>query len=140
MQSLSGTVGNAVPTVRTVLLVQCNSLTGIVDRNVKRFYEGHALLNILFSPGHIQHEITFLIRSDLRTIHIDDEIVVFNQMVDDRFIALASWKEQHQFLCYGLAHNGFSLITSGFIVVSFGRYAMGSASRKSPRLISSASR
>ncbi len=124
----------------TAFLVHSDSLAGIVDGYIKRFYEVHAFGYIVFGTGDIQHEITFLLRSDLRTIHIDDEIVVFHQMVDDRLLAFAPWKEQHKFLCYGLAHDGFSLTRSGFILVSFGRYAIGSASRKSPRLISSASR
>ena len=140
IQSPGRAIGNAVAAVRTASLVQCYSLAGIVDGDVKGFYEVHAPLDIVFGSGNIQHEIAFLLRSNLRSKHVDDEVVVFDQMVDDGLFAFAFWKEQHQFLCYGLAHDALSLIRSGFILVSFGRYAIGSARRKSPFLISSASR
>jgi hypothetical protein len=79
----------------TAIIVPGHPLAGVVDRDVKSLYEGHAMLNIGFSTGHVQHQITFLFGSNLRTINIDDEIVVFDQMVDDRLLTFTSWKEQH---------------------------------------------
>jgi len=126
--------------MRTFVGIPCYSLAGIVNGHVERVDKLHPCFDIAFGSGNIQNQITLFLRRHLRTIHVHDQIVVLDQMVNDRLFALTFREEQHQLLCYSLGHCGFSLTKSGFIVVSLGRYWIGSARRKSPRLISSASR
>ncbi len=91
-------MGYAVATMRTPFLVSYHPFASRVDGDVKGLYEFHRLFDILFRPGHVQDEIPFLLRRNFRTIYIDHEIVVFHQVVDDRFFALASERTALVFL------------------------------------------
>ena len=77
-QSFGRTVRHTMAAVRTAIIIPDYAYAGEVDGNVEGFYELYALLDFFFRPGYVQNQIAFFLGSNLRTIHIDYEIMVFD--------------------------------------------------------------
>src|SRR3989339_558899 len=140
-QRSGATVWDAVAAMGASFLVAHDPLPGRVDCDVEGLYKIDCAPDRLFRARDIQHEIPFLFRGDLCPIDIDDKLIIFHQVVNDRFVTDAFGKVEHQFSGDGFVfHRRSLLFTSGFIFASLRRGASGAASWKSPLRSSSASR
>ena len=79
-------MGDALATVGATIFIARDALAGRVDGDVEGSDEVQAILDIAFRPRHIQHEVPFLLGRHLRTVDVDDEVVVLDQMIDDRLL------------------------------------------------------
>ena len=73
--------------------------------------------------GDIEHQVAFLLGRDFGAVHVHDQVVVLDEVVDDRLLALAGREEEHQLPGYCRFHGGLGLTSRGFIAVkaSFSR-------------------
>ena len=103
-------MGEAVAAAGTPAFIPIESSIGVAHPYVKGFYKLHSALNILFGSRNVQDQIAKIIRGHFRPKDVDDQIVLFHQILHDRFLSLAVREVEKKFPGDG-THASPSLFT-----------------------------
>lgn len=99
MQRLGLAMREAVAAMRAQAIVPDDALVNRVDRNPEAGNVLQCLGDLDLLSFQVQHQIALAFAGDLRPENIDFQVVVLDQMIDNRGLRLALGEFQEVFMC-----------------------------------------